>query len=182
VRQKNETSNRLVVATRHRRVVLIAILAIVCMPLVSSACHGGPLKPVALEPDDMCSYCKMAISSKRYAAEFIDREGQAFKFDDIGCMISYINDKKDRDAIAVAYVNDFNNSEWLRAEEGHYLRSNSFDTPMSFGIVAFKDTAEADAARAQYKADAFRFDDLFGVVRAPREREEKSTQPAQGMR
>ena len=61
---------------------------------VFTNCQTRAFEPVAIVPEDMCSYCKMAISEKRYAAELIDSEGQAFKFDDIGCMVNFTKSPK----------------------------------------------------------------------------------------
>jgi copper chaperone NosL len=37
--------------------------------------------------EDVCERCRMIISDKRFAAQFITRNGEAKKYDDIGCMI-----------------------------------------------------------------------------------------------
>ncbi|HYL97597.1 MAG TPA: nitrous oxide reductase accessory protein NosL [Blastocatellia bacterium] len=170
MRAKSTVSEPLtgIILSKTRRLVSGEVIVLACLSsLVLAACQSGPPKPVALAPEDMCSYCHMAISSKRYAAEFIDKDGQAFKFDDIGCMISYINSKKNRDSIAAAYVNDYNAGQWIAAEEARYVHSKSFDTPMNFGIVAFKESSGATAARDKYNGEMIAFDDLFSAVAKP---------------
>jgi copper chaperone NosL len=61
---------------------------------MESACRTALAKgevgiPVDIDPGDMCQSCKMAISQKKYAAEFVDKDGGVFKFDDIGCMFRF---------------------------------------------------------------------------------------------
>ncbi len=68
----------------HEKVLIIALTAF-------AACRTGPPRPI-IEPSDMCSRCRMAISQNRYAAELVDRDGNVWKFDDIGCMVRYTRD------------------------------------------------------------------------------------------
>ena len=126
--------------------------------LLFSACEKREIQPVSLEPSDMCGFCKMAISEKRYAAEFISKDGDPFKFDDIGCMIRNIENKQKREAIAAVFVVDFDSKEWLKAESARFLRSSEFKTPMNGGIAAFREKTIPDSSRGEWLS----FDELFG--------------------
>src|SRR5688500_7286310 len=75
--------------------------------IILAGCHKSELEPVTIEPEDMCGFCKMAISEKRYAAEFIDIDGQPFKFDDIGCMVDFMQSKGNKQRIRAYFVMDF---------------------------------------------------------------------------
>jgi copper chaperone NosL len=108
-----------------------------------AACRQSEPKAVDLLPEDMCAYCKMAISEKRYAAEFITRDGEVFKFDDIGCMVNYTKSKSNRADIAAFFVVDFESKQWLRAETACFVRSPEFKTPMNGNIAAFRDNRTA---------------------------------------
>ena len=88
-----------------------------------AACGKFEPKPVAIETWDACHNCKMAISEKRYAAEFVDQEGVAFKFDDVACMIRYQKNRQQKSPILASYVVDFESPDWLKAEEAFYVRS-----------------------------------------------------------
>lgn len=128
--------------------------------VVLANCQKRTIEPVTIEAADMCSFCRMSISEKRYAAEFIDNEGQAFKFDDIGCMANYIKLKKNSASIAATFVMDFDRREWLKAENAFYVRSLEFKTPMNGGIVAFKDQTTGQAGAAKYNGTMLRFGDI----------------------
>ena len=119
------------------------------------------VQPVAIEPSDMCSYCRMSISEKRYAAELIDSENQDFKFDDIGCMTNFLNQKKNDAAIRGTFVMDYEHPTWIKAEKAFYVRSSEFQTPMNGGIVAFRDEASARGAAAKYHGTLLRFDEVI---------------------
>src|SRR5262245_41219167 len=87
---------------------LIAFASVLCLV----ACQAPSSQPVELLAEDMCTYCRMAISEKRYAAQFVDQEGQASKFDDVGCMMSYLRSRKGQEPIAHYYVVDFDSHRW----------------------------------------------------------------------
>lgn len=111
-------------------------------------CQGQALEPVPLLPEDMCDYCKMAISEKRYAAELIDPEGRAFRFDDIGCMTNFI--RRGSSKASAYFVMDFDERQWIRAEDAYYVRSSEFTTPMNGNVVAFKNESRARQAADEY--------------------------------
>ena len=124
-----------------------------CAALLLSAlwladCGKPKFEPVEIAAEDTCAFCKMAISEKQYAAEFLNRDGDVFKFDDIGCMANYIVEKKAWDSIAAYYVVDFDSKQWLKPEEASFVASPNFHTPMGGGMVAFKDRSRAEAAAA----------------------------------
>jgi copper chaperone NosL len=133
---------------------------LVALPLLA-ACQKAAFAPVALAAEDMCAMCKMAISEKRFAAEFIDRDGQAFKFDDIRCMVDYIKSRQRRADLAATYLMDFDSRQWIKAETAHCVQSAEIKTPMGGGIIAFQDAASAEAAAAKYHGERRRFADFF---------------------
>ena len=91
------------------------VLTIV-MGLLLAACESKPRGPVALESDDACTSCRMLISERRYAAELIDRDGQAYKFDDIACMLRFAHSRGIQPSDAKFFVTDFGSgADWLDA-------------------------------------------------------------------
>jgi copper chaperone NosL len=110
------------------------------------------LAPVSIEEGDMCSFCRMAISEKRFAAEIIMTDESVLKFDDIGCMLRYQKAKGSVETAAV-YVADSETKQWLMASDAYFVQSTTVKTPMGSGIVAF---ASGDSAGA----GAMRFSEL----------------------
>lgn len=139
--------------------VLSAFIAgcVVAVLIVLAQCQYRNPGPVAIEADDMCSFCRMSISEKRYAAELIDDEGRVFKFDDIGCMANFIKQKKTDATIHETFVMDFDRREWLKAENAIYVRSSELKTPMNGGMIAFKEQSSAAAAVAKYHGTTLQF-------------------------
>jgi copper chaperone NosL len=143
-----------------KRLTSSCLLALITS-LLLAGCQKGEAEPAAIAPEDMCAYCKMAISEKRYAAQFIDRDGQPFKFDDIGCMINIAGGKRDRGEIAAYFVMDFDERQWVKAEDAYYVSSAELKTPMEGHAAAFKDEARAREAAATYHGRLVGFADLF---------------------
>jgi len=113
--------------------------------------------PLAIAPEDVCSYCKMAISEKRYAGQYIDKEGQSFKFDDLSCMTTFESENN----IAARFVMDYAARQWLKAEDAIYVQSDEIKAPMGGGTIAFGDESGAQKAAATYHGKLLRFGEMF---------------------
>jgi len=105
----------------------------------------------------------MAISQKKYAAEFIDKDGAVIKFDDIGCMIRFIKEHEMKVNVEAYFVVDYSTHSWLDARGATYVRSSALPSPMGSGLAAFKDRPEAEALAAKYHGRLLRLDDLWGM-------------------
>lgn len=136
--------------------------AILLSALLLAGCAAPKFEPVEIAAEDMCAFCKMAISEKKYAAEFLNRDGDVFKFDDIGCMANYIVEKKAGDSIAAYYLVDFDSKQWLKAEEASLVASPNFHTPMGGGMVAFKDRSSAEATATENRGRRIPFAEALG--------------------
>lgn len=84
----------------------------------------------------------MAISQPRYAAQIVDEDGTAFKFDDIGCLLRYL--AAHQLPRARIYIMDYLSEQWLDAEKAVFVKSESIESPMAGGLAAF---GEAKAAK-----------------------------------
>lgn len=118
-----------------RSAVLLAIL-------LFAGCSSD-IAPVDIDDGDMCSFCRMAISEKRYAAELIEADETLKKFDDIGCMLRYKYAQGDAYKPAAIYVADNMTKQWLKVDEAFFIRSTEVKTPMGSGIVAFSSAESA---------------------------------------
>lgn len=121
--------------------------ALLVLALTATACGSGEPRPVPLVLDeDACSYCRMAISQREFAAEAVTRSGRAERFDDIGCLLDWRRGWEVPEGTAF-FVVDFDTGEWLDAEDATFLRSRAIPTPMGSGLVAFGAREAAAAAR-----------------------------------
>jgi copper chaperone NosL len=139
-----------------------------CLVAASSvlitACSEKVLVPVEIEPSDMCAFCKMAISEKRYAAEFIDKQGEACKFDDFGCLRNYAHSKQMSQSDAAWFAIDFQTKQWLNAEHASIVQSTQFKTPMNGRMVALGERTRAEQLASQTEGIVMTFAEVFGMA------------------
>ncbi len=125
-----------------------------------SACQKTEVKPLDIATGDICYRCKAPIVEKRYAAEFVTKDGFVRKFDDVSCMIQHAV-KVGKGNISAYYATDYATQTWMNAEEGHYIRSDQIQTPKQGGIIGFKDEAKAKGLAGQVQAPVLSFADLM---------------------
>lgn len=109
----------------------------------AAACASGEVRPVPIENGDMCSFCRMAISEKQFAAEIIAVDETVLKFDDIGCLLRYRKAGGDKLQVAAIYFTDYDTRQWIKADSAVFVRSKNIKTPMGSGILAFADRVKA---------------------------------------
>jgi copper chaperone NosL len=102
----------------------------------------------------------MAVSEKQFAAEIIPYDGEALKFDDIGCLLRYLSRPQVEEQTAAIFVVDYSTREWLEAQTAYYVHSPTLNTPMSSGVIVFKDRANADESAARYQGKVLKFSEL----------------------
>lgn len=111
-------------------VFLVAILFLSC------ATDPEPLK----YGKDACHTCKMTLMDKKFGAELVTAKGKVYKFDDVNCMVNFINSDYLADQTLIhKLVVDYSQPEKLiPAEEAFYLKSDQIRTPMASHIAAFE--------------------------------------------
>jgi copper chaperone NosL len=128
---------------KHSSVSWICAAALAAAALWAGAgCGRAEVRPVELYPEDNCAHCRMAISDPHFASEILDQNGDALKFDDLGCMLQYRAGHPGM-AIAGVFLKDYETLGWLRYEQASIVKTG-LSTPMGSGNVAF---SRADKAR-----------------------------------
>ena len=98
--------------------------------------------------EDICERCKMIISEKKFVAQYKSSDGKTVKFDDMGCMIHYMDGEKP-EHIESIYVMDYDSGEWTDAEIGYFIWTETVNTPMGYGILSFDDKKIAKEVAAR---------------------------------
>ncbi len=113
--------------------------------LLLAACANGtqPAEPVwGKEP---CAHCMMLLSEKAPAAQLVLADGSRKFFDDVGCMVAYV----DREHVTPQAQWVHLGEGWGRAEQAHYARAH---TPMDFGYVGADDGVAFAQVQAAVRA------------------------------
>lgn len=121
------------------------VLLMMSLAVVLISCTEKSYDAVAVDTNvDKCAICNMQVSDDQFSAQLTTEDGQNFKFDDIGCMFKW---KKSNPSIKIgaAYVRDFNDNDWINIKKATYVYDASFQSPMAYGVYAFKNTTTAES-------------------------------------
>lgn len=121
--------------------VMGSIIVLVIVGLLA-ACGGATYEPVDISATDQCYTCHMGIEDEQAASQSLLADGTPRFFDDIGCMLMYLQDTDDE--VEVSFVVDHNTGEWIDVSEAYYVHDGSIQTPMSYGFIAFGSEQEAE--------------------------------------
>jgi len=106
---------------------------------------GAKYAAVPINEDvDVCVICNMQVKDDAFATQLTTKDGQTYKFDDIGCMNEW-KKQNGTDQIGMDFVRDYNDKEWIEYGKATYVYDASLRTPMAYGIVSFKDKPSAEA-------------------------------------
>lgn len=116
----------------------------VLLALVGTACAGGPPAPVAIDVvNDVCSHCRMVISSRNTAAQLLAPGEEPRLFDDLGCLRSAVAGAPPPAGTAI-FVADHLTGAWVRLEDAVLTEVPGLQTPMGSGLVAHRTSADRD--------------------------------------
>ena len=138
-------------------ILLAALIMVVMGSCGSSANLEEP--PDIRYGEDVCDRCMMIINEAKYAAAYVNPDGDVRRFDDIGGMSAHIDETPEE--IAVLWVHDYDTEEWLKAEEAFYVGSEDLLTPMGFGIIAFGSRERAEEWASEQTGTMRTYSELF---------------------
>ncbi len=128
-------------AMKSRTTVLI-------LSTLLGSCSSSEIEPIEIHEEDSCSFCRMAISDDRFAGEIVTESEEVLKFDDIGCMVRFREQRLTGSALAF-FVKDYDSRKWLKEADASIIQTG-IGTPMNSGLVAFADSVRARAFAQQY--------------------------------
>ena len=79
-----------------------------------------------------CAKCKMNVNVLDYAAQAVKKNGDTYFFDDIGCMMLWL--EKNAEEVVTRYVMTLDTHKWVKIEDAHYSRIAP--SPMGYGFGA----------------------------------------------
>jgi copper chaperone NosL len=136
--------------------------ALLLLPFLSSmllSCGQSGPTPIKFKVD-RCDHCKMTIMDARFAGEMITEKGRAYKFDDVKCMVNYINENptpKSRSVWISAYEST---NALLDATKAFYVKSEILKSPMGGNIAAFSTREAAEESARKFQTDVITWETL----------------------
>ena len=129
---------------KNKPIKTSGVLSALFLIIFLTSCSYKP-ESFTIGKDD-CYVCKMGVADLKFGGEIISKKGKIFKFDDVGCMISYLKSESMKEnEIAQKLVMNYNHpNEFLDAGTAWYLASPDVRSPMKSNVSAYSDKAEAE--------------------------------------
>lgn len=112
------------------------IFSMLAAVFLISACSDQNTGPVEVKWDrDVCERCRMMLSDRQHAAQVRGGEkNRAYKFDDVGGAILWLEENLENDATTEVWVTDHRDERWINAKQAWFITGHN--TPMEFGLGA----------------------------------------------
>jgi copper chaperone NosL len=136
-----------------------AVLFLLMMSL--SSCTSGPV-PIKTGIDN-CYFCKMTISDVRFGAELVTKKGKVYTFDDVHCLLSYLNTKDtDPGNIKDYYLTNYAGAHQLiNVNAAFLLKSEALRSPMGGNVAAFDHTDSLVTVQKRFPGNTLTWSDLI---------------------
>lgn len=113
-------------------------------------CGKQAAQPVAIDPSvDKCEVCHMTVKDDPFATEIILTNGQALKFDDLGCLYTWTK-QNGMSQVKQRFVRDYNSGQWVKLEDAWFVYDPSVVTPMAYNVVSFQNKQDAETFLKQH--------------------------------
>ncbi|MBL7925121.1 MAG: nitrous oxide reductase accessory protein NosL [Bacteroidia bacterium] len=131
---------------------MAAAAALLAVFLFSSCSSGGPV-PIRIGKDE-CSHCKMTITDQKFGAEAITKTNKVFKFDDVNCLVNYMNgDKNFTGQVKDIYIVDFVKAgSFVAAGTAFFLHAEDIKSPMGGSVAAFSSEADRKTVQQEFSS------------------------------
>ena len=94
---------------------------------------------------DMCSFCKMTITEKKFGAEIITAKGKIYKFDSYECMNDFLKIASNSDMQAEKkFLTDYFSGKLIAASSCFLVKSDSIKSPMGGDMAACETQSDAE--------------------------------------
>ena len=121
---------------------ILAALAVVVAAILAFAGRAPSGPEAILYGRDACARCNMIASRAGFGGELLDAHGLLTKYDDVGCLLVAMWAM--HDSVPGAWVEDHAGAGFVPLVEAWFVAGDA-QTPMGYGVLAFRDEAVARA-------------------------------------
>ena len=127
----------------YRKASSIAIVSI-CSLFLLNSCTSQP-QPFKIGRDE-CFTCKMGIADLRFGGEIITKKGKVYKFDDMKCVMGFINSGtvKEGEVSKILFMNFDKPNEFLDVNNAFFIISKDLRSPMNGNVSCYKSKEAAE--------------------------------------
>ncbi|MEH7525460.1 nitrous oxide reductase accessory protein NosL [Bacillus sp. JJ1503] len=125
-----------------------------------TACSNKTAAPVEIKANEEdCDACHMGIEDLHSAAQIILEDGEPKLFDDIGCMVVYMQEHQPK--YEAAFVHDFDSEEWISFDNSTFVQNQNIHSPMNYGIAAYETEQQASDMQKEQGGEIYSSKELL---------------------
>jgi len=99
--------------------------------------HNHDKKPLEFQLGTVqCPQCRMPLNTLTNSVQLIISDGKTYFFDDVGCMVLWIEDNKHMLKGLIIWVYAHDTKQWIDAKKAYYSLTDR--TPMRYGFGAYE--------------------------------------------
>jgi copper chaperone NosL len=142
-----------------KKLATVAVVLVLSIGMFSCSVKPEPLQ----YGKDACHHCKMVLMDDKFGAEIVSAKGKIFKFDDVSCLMSFINSAHlDGKEIAQCMIVDFASpGALIDARSAFYVKASAIKSPMAGNIAAFHDEATRNSYNQSWKGEELSWNELL---------------------
>ena len=105
-----------------------------------------------------CPQCNMFLVGKKYTAETVTSDGKTHFFDDVGCMVMWVEKNAKEDTNLVGWVYTLDSNKWIKSDSAFYSINDG--TPMHYGFGAYEKDFEKSINYGEMKLRMLRGENM----------------------
>jgi len=114
---------------------------------------------------DACASCKMTIVDKHFATELVTSKGRAYKFDDVICMLRFMQTELSPETVVSPFVINHNDATgFIPAVNAVFVVGDQLHSPMNGNTAAFLTKEEAAVAIMDTQQRPLTWEELAGKL------------------
>ncbi len=141
-----------------KRIISHSLILLFLFILMDCGSNEQDKPPVILKGQDPCDNCFMIINETKYSASMKLLNGEEKRFDDIGCMLSFM--QRNKGQVKKSWVYDYAGGDPLSTGDAYFIYSDKIITPMGSGIIASNSKSEASELTGKNEAVILSFNEL----------------------
>lgn len=135
-------------------------LSLIVISLVLVGCSSQTYNAVQINlGKDSCYTCHMGVADEMAASQALLEDGTPRIFDDIGCLVVYLKETKDK--VKVSYVHDQKSKNWIEFAQASFVHEMNIETPMNYGLIAFSKKEDADQYQKEHGGEVMSSQELL---------------------
>jgi copper chaperone NosL len=133
----------------------------IALLLLFTACTAKP-EPIKYGKDD-CYFCKMGIIDPKYGGEIITKKSKMYKFDDVICMIRFLQSGqlKENEISEKVVINFEKQNDFIDVAKTIFWVSPELRSPMGSNAAAFISKQNAEKAKNGKEGLLFTWNEMY---------------------